>query len=257
MAVTGAAASSAAKSPSRTFVLIHGTWHGGWVWRDVRNLLEDRGHRVFTPTLTGCGEREHLSSPEVGLDTHITDLANVLHYEDLSDVVMVAHSFSGVAMTGAVDRMRDRIRHVCFLDALVPRPGRMSGVERDETGAILPDFLERMDGFIEGYRMDYFADYPLKMLLPEDHPRAEWVRSRLSTHPARAWTDELVLKNGGWDGLPRSFVHCVGQAFAMTSERMIGPARGDGWQFVELDAARNAMVTHPSDVADLLERLAA
>jgi pimeloyl-ACP methyl ester carboxylesterase len=257
LALAGGATMANAQTTPRTFMLIHGTWHGGWVWRDVRNILEDRGHRVFTPTLTGCGEREHLSGPEVGLDTHVTDLTNVLRYEDLSDVVMVAHSFSGVAMTGAIDRMRDRVRHVCFLDALVPRPGRMSGVERDEGGAIKPYFLERMDGFIDGYKMDYFADYPLKMLLPEDHPKAEWVRERLSTHPAKAWTDELVLKNGGWDGLPRSFVHCVGQDFAITSERMIGPARGEGWEFVELDAPRNAMVTHPAEVADLLERFAA
>ncbi|MEM7730415.1 MAG: alpha/beta hydrolase family protein [Pseudomonadota bacterium] len=253
-------ATAGARAPAatpKTFMLIHGTWHGGWVWRDVRNILEDRGHRVFTPTLTGCGEREHLSSPEVGLDTHIQDLVNVIDYEELKDLFILAHSFSGVAMTGAVDRRRDRIGHVCFFDALVPRPGRMSGVMRDEDGSISQYFLDRQDGFIDGYKMDFFADYPVKMLLPEEHPKAEWVRSKLSTHPAKSWTDELVLENGGWDGLPRSFVHCVGQDFGMTSDRMIGPARGEGWDFVELDAPRNAMVTHPERVADLLERLAA
>lgn len=75
------------------FVLVHGTWHGGWVWRDVRNYLEDRGHRVFTPTLTGCGEREHLSSPDIGLDTHIQDILNVIEFEELSNIVLVGHSF--------------------------------------------------------------------------------------------------------------------------------------------------------------------
>lgn len=239
-----------------TFMLIHGTWHGGWVWQDVRYRLEDRGHRVFTPTLTGCGEREHLSSPDVGLNTHIHDLVNVIDHEDLSDLFILAHSFSGVAMTGAVDQRRDRIRHVCFFDALVPRPGRMSGVERDADGAISQYFLDRQDGFIDGYKMDFFADYPMKMLLPDDHPKADWVASKLSTHPAKAWTDELIVENGGWTGLPRSFVHCVGQDFAMTSERMIGPAREEGWQFVELDAPRNAMVTDPDKVANLIERLA-
>ena len=255
----GSAPAIARTKPSRpkTFMLIHGTWHGGWVWKDVRNLLEDRGHRVFTPTLTGCGEREHLSSPDVGLDTHIQDLVSVIDYEDLTEVIMVAHSFSGVAMTGAIDQRRDRVKHVCFFDALVPRPGRMSGVERDEKGAILPYFVKRMDGFIDGYKMDYFADYPIKMLMPEGHPKMDWVKKRLSTHPAKAWTDELTLQNGGWEGLPRTYVHCVGQDFAMTSDRMIGPARDLGWDFVELDAPRNAMVTHPMKVANLLERLGA
>lgn len=259
MALTACQTAKAVPKPvkPKTFMLIHGTWHGGWVWQDVRYRLEDRGHRVFTPTLTGCGEREHLSSPDVGLETHIQDLVNVIDYEDLSDLFILAHSFSGVAMTGAVDRRRDKIRHVCFFDALVPRPGRMSGVMRDPDGAISQYFIDRQSGFIDGYKMDFFADYPVKMLLPEDHPKADWVASKLSTHPAKSWTDELTLENGGWADLPRSFVHCVGQEFAMTSDRMIGPAREDGWDFIELEASRNAMVTNPDRVADLLERLAA
>jgi pimeloyl-ACP methyl ester carboxylesterase len=257
VAAAGCASISSAASETKpqTFMLIHGTWHGGWVWQDVRYRLEDRGHRVFTPTLTGCGEREHLSSPDVGLQTHIDDLINVIRFEDLSDIVIVAHSFSGVAMTGAIDQMRDRIRHIVFFDALVPRPGRMSGVEREEDGSIKAYFLDRMDGFIDGYKMNYFADYPMKMLMPEDHPRADWVKARLTTHPAKAWTDELSVENGGWSGLPRSFVHCIGQNFAMTSERMIGPAREAGWNFIELDAPRNAMVTDPDKVANLLETI--
>lgn len=248
---------SAKPARRQTFLLVHGTWHGGWVWKEVRQYLRARGHTVFTPTLTGCGERVHLSAPDVGLETHITDLTNVIDFEELSDITIVAHSFSGVAMTGAVDRRRDRIRHVCFLDALVPRLGRMSGVEREADGSIKTSFLERQSGFIDGYKMDFFADYPMKMLMPEDHPKTDWVARHLSTHPARAWTDELTLSHGGWDGLSRSFIHCVGQDFAMTSERMIGPARGEGWQFLELDAPRNAMVTHPGAVASYLERVAA
>lgn len=235
-----------------TFVLIHGTWHGGWVWKYVREYLQVKGHRVFTPTLTGCGEREHLSSPDIGLETHIRDITQLIEFEDLSNIIISAHSFSGVAMTGAVDRLKPRIKHVNFLDALVPRPGRMSGVERDEKGRIKAYFLQRQAGFIEGYKMDYWADYPLKMLLPEDHPRAAWVKAKLTTHPAKAWTDELVLQNGGWDGLPRSYIHCTGQAFAKTSERMIGPARGEGWNFTEVNVPRNAMVTHPKLIADHL-----
>ena len=241
---------------SKTFLLIHGTWHGGWVWTYVRDYLQARGHRVFTPTLTGCGEREHLSSPDVGLETHIQDIVNVIDFEDLSDIIISAHSFSGTAMTGAVDRRRDRIKHVNFFDAVVPRSGRMSAVEKTPDGKLTDSFKARIPGFIDGYRMDLFADYPFKMLMPEDHPRADWVRERITTHPAKAWTDDLVLRNGGWDGLPRSYFHAVGQAFAPTSEKMIGPARGEGWDFRELPVARNGMVTHPEVLGAALESLA-
>lgn len=259
-AVAGlAACAPAATLPENrlTFVLVHGTWHGGWVWKYVRNILEDKGHRIFTPTLTGCGEREHLSSPDVGLETHIQDIVNVIKFEDLTDVILVGHSFTGVAITGVADRLKDRIKHICFFDALVPAGNRMSGVPRDENGEIAEYFKTRQAGFIDGYKMDLWADYPLKMLLPEDHPKAEWVRSKITTHPAKTWTDVLVLENGGWEDVPRSFIHCVGQKFAMSSEKMVGPARKPGWQFIELDIARDGMVTHPEIVADILMTLGA
>lgn len=239
-----------------TFVLAHGTWHGGWAWRDVRNLLEDQGHRVFTPTLTGCGEREHLSSPDIGLETHITDLTNVVRFEELDDIVMVGHSFTGVAMTGVVDRFKDRIRHVVYFDAIVPSETRRAGIPRDADGRLPAWFEARRKQFIDGYKMDMWVDYPLKMLLPEDHPQAARVRRLITTHPMRSWTDELVLENGGWADVPRSFIHCVGQQYRMSSEKMVGPARGPGWNFVELDIPRDGMITHPEIVAKTLIEIA-
>ena len=239
-----------------TFVLAHGTWHGGWVWKYVREYLEDLGHRVFTPTLTGCGERVHLSSPETGLDTHIQDIVNVIEFEDLTDVILVGHSFTGVAITGVADRLQGRIKHICFFDALVPFGDRMSGTPLNADGSIPEKFTKRAASFVDGYKMDMKAGYPLKMLLPEDHPRAEWVWSKITTHPAKTWTDALVLKNGGWENLSRSFIHCVGQEFAKSSEKMVGPARQLGWDFIELDIPRDGMVTDPQLVADTFLRLA-
>ena len=103
-----------------TFVLVHGAWHGGWCWRDVRAILESNGHLVCTPTRTGVGERSHLLSPAIDLDTHILDVANVLEWEELSDVVLVGHSYGGNVITGVADRMKDRLRHVVYLDAHLP-----------------------------------------------------------------------------------------------------------------------------------------
>ncbi len=144
-----------------TYVLVHGTWHGGWVWRDVADRLIAQGHRVFTPTCTGCGERLHLTGPEVGLETHIDDIVNVIEYEELSNVILVGHSFSGITITGVADRLRERIERIVFFDALVPRPGRMSGVTKDlATGEYPAWWRARQQHFIEGYQMDLWQDYP-------------------------------------------------------------------------------------------------
>ncbi len=248
----------ASEDVPRSFVLVHGTWHGGWVWRDVRKALRDRGHIVLTPTCTGCGEREHLSRPDVGLDTHITDIENVIRFEELDDVVLVGHSFAGPTITGVADRMRERIRRIVFFDALVPREGRMACVSRDpDTGEYPEWWVERAERFVDGYRMVLWDEYPVEMLVPAEMTNhVERLKRLITTHPARQWTDELVVEHGGWEGLRRAYVHCVGQQYRKSSELMIGPARGAGWDFVELDAPRNAMMTHPELVADTLQALA-
>ncbi len=238
----------------KTFVLAHGTWHGGWVWRDVRNQLEDLGHRVFTPTLTGCGERIHLTNPDIGLETHVQDLVNVFDYEQLHDVVLVGHSFTGLAITGVADRRKDKIKRLIFFDALVPRPGRLSGVPRDPDTNDFPDWWhERTKKFVDGYQMNLWEDYPVDMLVPSHMARhVARLKALITTHPAKTWTDELVLNNGGWEGLPRAFIHCVGQEYRMSSERMVAAARSPGWDFVEMDIPRNGMMTHPEDVVETL-----
>lgn len=256
--VAGVSPVAAAGDPGKTFVLVAGTWHGGWVWRDVRRALRRKGHTVFTPTLTGTGERIHLMSPDIGLDTHIEDVVNVIEYEELSDVILVGHSFAGLVITGVADAMRERIRRVVFLDALVPSSNRLSGVTRDpETGGLPEWWQKRAEKFVDGYQMVFSEAYPLKMLVPDSDEAAKaWLSRRLTNHPARAWSDELKLVNGGWAGLPRTIIRCVGQIYSPSSERMAGPALTEpGWQIIELDASRDAMVTHPKLVADTLAML--
>jgi pimeloyl-ACP methyl ester carboxylesterase len=213
---------------------------------------------VFTPTCTGCGERVHLTGPEVGLETHIEDIANVIRYEELEDVVLVGHSFAGMTITGVADRLRERIRRIVFFDALVPRPGRMAAIPRDpDTGKYPEWWLERTQKFIDGYQMVLWEDYPVDMLVPpEETEIVARLKRLITTHPAKQWTDELVLEHGGWEGLAPAYVHCVGQKYRMSSDDMVGPARGPGWEFVELDIPRDGMLTHPELVADTLARLA-
>jgi pimeloyl-ACP methyl ester carboxylesterase len=109
---------------STTFVLVHGAWHGGWCWSRVAAILRGRGHTVVTPTQTGLGERSHLLSRSIDLDVFVADVVNILKWEDLTDVVLVGHSFGGNAVSGAADRVPDRIRQLVYLDAIIQENGQ-------------------------------------------------------------------------------------------------------------------------------------
>src|SRR6266852_1071821 len=110
----------------KTFVLVHDAWHGGWCWRRVSDLLENKGHKVFAPTMTGLGERSHLMSKEVVLDTHIADIVNVIKWEELRGICLVAHSYGGFPVSGVLEQVLDRVASLVFLDAFVPEDGQRS-----------------------------------------------------------------------------------------------------------------------------------
>ena len=108
----------------QAIVLVHGAWHGGWCYRRVADLLRGSGHRVYTPTLTGLGERSHLLSRSINLSTHITDIANGILWEDLRQIILVGHSYGGMVVTGVADAMTDRISALVYLDAFLPTAGK-------------------------------------------------------------------------------------------------------------------------------------
>src|SRR2546425_220660 len=121
----GAAALGSAPAPAqtgapKTFVLVHGAWHGGWCWRRVADLLQKRGHKAFTPTMTGLGERSHLIDGKVNLATHVRDIVNVIKWESLNDIVLVGHSYGGMIISGVAEEMREAIGSIVFLRAFLP-----------------------------------------------------------------------------------------------------------------------------------------
>jgi pimeloyl-ACP methyl ester carboxylesterase len=123
-AVTGlgnAGIARAADTP-RTFFLVHGAWHGGWCWRRVADVLMSRGHRVFAPSLTGVGDRAHLFSKDISLQTHVEDILSVVEAEELSNFVLVGHSYGGFVISGVTDALRERVSRYVYLDAGVPCP---------------------------------------------------------------------------------------------------------------------------------------
>ena len=141
------------EAPQKTFVLVHGAWHGGWCWRRVADRLEAEGHKVFTPTLTGLGERSHLLTTAINLDTHITDVVNVFKWEDIRDACLVVHSYAGWPGSGALEQIGDRVSSIVWLDAFKPndgerafdtaspfaRDGIEAAVARGEAGRPAPD----------------------------------------------------------------------------------------------------------------------
>lgn len=251
-------ASLAATSRKTAFVLVPGTWHGAWVYRPLVEALIRRGHRAIAVTCTGVGERAHLITPDVGLATHVTDVASLIELEQVDDIVLLGHSFGGITVTGVCERLRDRIRHVVFLDAFIPTRERPAWVMRDADGQWPAWWQKRQPKFIDGYKMDFFAEYQIKMLLdPIVYPEiAESVRQRLTWHPAKQWTDPVSFENGGWETVPRSYIHCSGQQYRQTSAAMYGPAREPGWNWYEMPTQRLAMLTHTETMADLLEHIA-
>ena len=142
---SGARAASA--SEHHTFVLVHGATAGGWEWKTTGKFLTDDGHTVYRATLTGLGERMHLNSTDVDLQTHINDVVNLILFEDLNDVVLTGHSYGGMVITGVIDRIPERIRHVVYLDAAVPDDGMSIW---DLFGGNGPQDPERFkDGFMQ------------------------------------------------------------------------------------------------------------
>ena len=213
---------SGAERRRSPFVLVHGAWHGGWCWRHVRARLIAAGHDVYTPTLTGQGERHHLTGPDITLDTHIEDVARVIEWEELDGVVLVGHSYGGYVVTGVADRLKDRLARVVYLDALIPTDGRaMSDASTPEQVAAARATL------IDGYRLP--SPPPAWFGVPEtDAANTAWLTRRLTDMPFACLTTPARLPNGGADGLPRTFIRCTAPPLLPGLEPAAARARSSG-----------------------------
>jgi pimeloyl-ACP methyl ester carboxylesterase len=223
-----------------TFVIVHGAWSGAHAWRWVRPLLRAVGHEVVTPSLTGLGERAHLATPATNLDTHIDDVAAVLHYEDLHDVVLVGHSYGGMVITGVADRASERIRQLVYLDADVPREGEseLDLVPADERAGYEEAARTRGDG----WRVPPPFPDPLPPGLP---PEFVWGIARMNPHPLATMAQPLHLEHGETE-LPRTFVLCTEGKEGEAEPPYVARVRTDpSWRLVELAATHTAHVAAP------------
>jgi pimeloyl-ACP methyl ester carboxylesterase len=225
-----------------TYVLVHGAWGGAHGWRKVRPLLQQAGHQVFTPSLTGQGERAHLASPEVDLSTHIQDVYNAIWYEDLSDIVLVGHSYGGMVVTGVADRLPERIQHLVFLDAFQPADGQScydlgGGGPRPGNDWRVP---------------------PLARTVDANDPDVQWAEARRVMHP-RATLEEKVHLSMPLEDRPFSLTYVVASArpdpapyFDRAAERLRGNPR---WTVRQITGGHGMITTNPTGLVDLLLEL--
>jgi pimeloyl-ACP methyl ester carboxylesterase len=234
--VPSPARAQTAAASGKTYVLVHGAWGGSWDWRKVDDLLRAGGNAVFRPSLTGLGARVHLATPDIGLGTHVQDVVNEILFENLRDVVLVGHSYGGMVISGAAEKVPDRIARLVYVDAFVPEDGE--SVMTRQRAAGRAEWMEKMvkDGFLIPPWVQ--PGQPI----PKDVP-----------HPLKAFTEPLALKNEAARRLPATYILTMekGQQtddFSPHAER----ARTRGWTVVQLEADHNPQRSMPEALVKLL-----
>lgn len=234
-----------------TFVLIHGAWEAGWVWNSIVPHLRGAGHEVFRPSLTGLGERSHLLSPSVDLETHIADILGVIKWERLQNVTLVGHSYGGAVATGVADRVHERIGSLIYLDAFMPKDGQA-----------LVDLVppERADGMRriadeqgEGWYLPISAA-PLQYVT--EPKEAALLEELCVAHPLATMTQKLNVSGNHLKIAKKMFVLATGYVPSPFT-RFAEEARALGWPVEELATHHFTMLSMPHETADVLMRHAA
>lgn len=232
-----------------TFVVAHGAWASSWAWKKMRPLMRAAGHDLYVPAYTGLGERAHAAAPAVTLDTHMADVLGVIEMEDLRDVVLVGHSYGGMVATGVAAAAGDRIRHLVYLDAFVPRPGQsLLDLQTPEHRARV---IEAAGAAGKGWRVPPQA--PPTDTSPED---LAWMLPRRVPQPLLTFTTPLSNDTVPYAG-PRTYILCTRVGPADTFRQFADRARKEaGWGYLELDASHNPHITMPEPLMTLLDGIA-
>ena len=226
-------------------VVAHGAWSAGWAWKKMRPLMAALGHTLWTPTYTGVGERAHLARPEIDLDVHIQDIVQVLVFEDLSDVVLIGHSYGGMVATGVAGRAGERLARLIYLDAFVPRDGQSLAALQGLDAAAVAAWRA---GAQDGWRVP-----PRDM--PSDTPEAdrEWATPRRMPQPIETLLTPVRLARGE-TSLPRSYIYCTRADLSDGFRRFYERAKTEpGWTAHEIDASHNPHITAPDALATLIQ----
>ncbi len=239
---------------SRPIVLVHGAWGGAHGFRKVRRLLSAEGFEVFTPSMTGIGERSHLTHPGVDLHTHITDVVNTILYEDLHDIVLLGFSYGGMVVTGTLDHIGDRVHDLVYLDAFVPADGQSAL-------ALVGGALAERHG--EGSRIGIGDDWLLPPIPREldDPDEMAWSNERRSMQPVRTFSEPVRLSKPqtSWD-FSLSYVKATADPKEAPDSAFWRAARvaqeSNDWRYHEIATNHLIPTTHPAELAAILRDLA-
>lgn len=241
-----------------TYVLVHGGGHGGWCYQFVAKILRAKGHEVYAPTLTGLGEREHLLSPAVDLNMHITDIVKVLQFEDLCNVILVGHSYGGMVITGVADRVPERIANLVYLDAAYPQNGQsLVDVAGHMMRAAYED-MELVDGMELVLAPGKYPMSPDNYYGVTDPKQIAWMKPKLTRHPFKCFAQKLVLNNeAAMRQIPISIFVTNVQKDTLTDEMRAGAKMISSGRFWEIDTGHDLMISAPQETADALLQIAA
>jgi pimeloyl-ACP methyl ester carboxylesterase len=231
-----------------TFVLVHGGWHGGWCWRRVSDLLQKTGHKVFTPTMTGLGERCHLIDPKINLATHITDIVNVIKWEGLKDIVLVGHSYGGMIISGIAEQAGDAIGAIVFLDAFVPESG-------DSLAAKASQPVREQIAALEQKGEHAMKPVPAAVFRVNEKDRS-WVDAMCTPHPLATLTDKIALTGAHEKIAKKAYIRAKGYPsvpFDGYHDKLKATA---GWRVYEVPCGHDVMVDMPERLAEILMEVA-
>ena len=239
-------------SKMATFVIVHGAWSGAHAWRKVRPLLRSAGHEVFTPALTGLGERAHLATPDVDLDTHIEDVVGVMEYEDLREVVLVGHSYGGVVITGAAERLAERLAQLGTWTPRSPRTASRSTTSRLPTSVPRTRNAPVRGAMAGASRRQCLRPCPMTSFPTSAGCSRGWSHSQQPPSPSLCGSKTPLQRP-----LPRTYIFCTVDKDGHPPPAYVERARSDpAWRYRELAAGHAPHVTAPRDLSDLLLELA-
>ena len=231
-----------------TFVLVHGAWHGGWCWRRVADILEAKGHKVFTPTLTGLGERSHLLAKGIDVSTHVTDVVNLFKWEGLSDAVLCGHSYGGCVVSGIAERIATRIRSIVFLDAFIPDNG---------------DSILELTGqaVIEATRA---AERAGALGVPPRKAEAfgvnekdrAWVDSLTGLQPLGCFLEKMKITGARDRIAKKSYIRAANYANPGFDKALARVKNDPTWRAFGVPCGHDVMVDMPERLAEILEEVA-
>jgi len=240
----GEVGATAAVAVPRTFVLVHGAWHGGWCWRRVADLLQQQGHKVFTPTMTGLGACSHLMSKDVNITTHITDIANLIAWEDLSDIVLVGHSYAGLIINGVAERMAGKIGSIVFLDAFLPADGDVL----TETSA--PAFKDAIAAAIKRGDVSFKAPPAAAFGIEEkDRP---WVDGKCTPQPLATYTEKAVYTGARDTIAKKTFIRAKAYSSPAFDANLAKCKADASWKTYEMACGHDVMVIQPEQLVGIL-----